>query len=95
MERLRKLGGMTQVCDGTGSHFGIERSLVIFVLWSNALATLCNKFGHNSCILVVSHPLEALRRSAFSNLAATGIWSCDTLLWWRIEIKPFDFYLVN
>ena len=87
MESWRKLGGMTQVCDGTGSHFGLERSLVIFVLW--------NKFGQNSCILVVSHPLEALRRSAFSNLAATGIWSCDTLLWWRIEIKPFALYLIN
>ena len=94
MESLRKLGGMTQVCDGTGSHFGLEWSLVIFVLWPSALATLCNKFGQNSCILVVSHPLEALRRLAFSNLA-TGIWSCDTLLWWRIEIKPFTLYLIN
>ena len=57
MESLRKLGGMTQVCDGTGSHFGLERSLVIFVLWSSSLARLCNKFGQNSCILVVSHPV--------------------------------------
>ena len=95
MESWRKLGGMTQVCDGTGSHFGLELSLVIFVLWPSALATLCNQFGKNSCILVVSHPLEALHRSAFSNLAATGIWSCDTLLWWRIEIKPFALYLIN
>ena len=95
MESWRKLVGMTQVCDGTGSHFGLERSLVIFVLWPSALATLCNKFGQNSYILVVSHPLEALRRSAFSNLAATGIWSCDTHLWWRIEIKPFALYLIN
>ena len=95
MESLRKLGGMTQVCDGTGSHFGLKRSLLIFVLWPSALATLCNKFGQNSCILVVSHPLEALCRSAFSNLAATDIWSCDTLLWLRIEIKPFALYLIN
>ena len=60
MESKRKLEGMTQVCDGTGSRFGLEQSLVIFVLWPSALATLCNKFGPNSCILVVSHPLEAL-----------------------------------
>ena len=86
---------MTPVCDGPGSHFALERSLVIFVLWPSALATLCNKFGQNSCILVVSHPLEALRRSACSNLAATVIWSCDTPLWWRIEIKPIALYLVN
>ena len=97
MESWRKLGGMTQVCAGTGiyNHFGLERSLVMFVLSPSALATLCNKFGQNSCILVVSHLLEALRRSAFSNLAATGIWSCDTLLWWRIEIKPFALYFIN
>ena len=66
---------------GTDSHFALKRSLVVFVLWSSALATVCNKFGQNSCILVVSHPLEALRRSAFSNLAATDSWSCDTPLW--------------
>ena len=94
MESWQKLGGMTQ-CDGTGSYFGLERSLVIFLLWPSALPTLCNKFGHNSCILVGSHSLEALRRSAFSNLAATGIWSCDTLLWWHIKIKPFPLYLIN
>ena len=95
MEIYRKLGGMTPVCDGTGSHFALERSLVIFVLWPSTLATLfTHKFGQNSCILVVSHPFEALRRSAFSNLAATGIWSCDTPLWWRVVIKPFAWYLI-
>ena len=65
MEILRKFGGMTPVCDRVGSHFALEWSLVIFVLWTSALATLCNTFGQNSCILVVSHPLEALRRSTF------------------------------
>ena len=83
MESWRKLGGMTPVCDGIGSHFAIVGSLVIFVLWPSALATWCNTFGQNSCILVVSQPLEALRRSACLNLAATGIWSCDTSLWRR------------
>ena len=63
---------MTPVCEGAGSHFAIEQPLVIFVLWPSALATLCNKFGQNSCILVVSQPLEALHRSAFSNVAATA-----------------------
>ena len=95
MEIGRKLGGMTPVCDVTGSHFALERSLVIFVLWTSALATLCNKFGQNSCMLVVSLPLETLCRSAFSNLAVIGIWSCDTTLWWRIEIKPIALYLIN
>ena len=70
----------------TGSHFALEPLLVTFVFWPCALATLCEKCGQNSCILVVSQPLKALRRSAFLNLAATGIWSSDTPLWWRIEI---------
>ena len=39
---------MTPVCDGAGSHFAIEQSLVIYVLWPSALATLCNKLGQNS-----------------------------------------------
>ena len=95
MDIWEKLGDMTPVCDGADSSFSLEQSLVIilFVLWLSALAKLYNKFGHNSCILVVSQPLEALRRSTFSNLAATRIWSCD--LWWRIEIKPFALYLIN
>ena len=60
-----KLGGMTPVCEGAGSHFVLEHSFVIFVMWHSALVTLCNTFGKNSCILVVSQPLEALRISAF------------------------------
>ena len=63
---------MAPVCDGAGSHFALEQSLVIFVLWPT---TLCKQFGQNRCILVVSQPLEASHRSGFSNLAATGIWS--------------------
>ena len=86
---------MTPVGEGAGGHFAVEQSLVIFLLWPSALATLCNKFGQNSCILVVSQSLEALCSSAFSNLAATGIWSCDTPLWWRIQIKLFALYLIN
>ena len=85
---------MTPLCEGAGSHFALEHSLVIFVMWRSALVILCNKFVKNSCILVVSQPQEALCRS-FSNLAATGIWSCDTPLWWRIQIKPFALYLIN
>ena len=76
-------------------NFVLEHSLVIFVMWPSALVTLCNKFGNNSCILVVSQPLEALCRPAFSNLAAAGIWSCDTPLWWRIQIKSFALYLIT
>ena len=86
---------MTLLCEGAGSHFVLEHSLVIYVVWPSELVTSCNKFGKNSCILVVSQPLETLCRSAFSNLAATGIWSCDTPLWWRIQIKPFALYLIN
>ena len=63
MEFLSKLGGMAPVCDGAGSYFAQEQSLVIFVMWPSALVISCNKFGQNSCMLVVSQPLEALRRS--------------------------------
>ena len=87
MEIWLKLRGMAPVCEGAGSYVALEQSLVIFVMWPSALVTLCNKFGQNSCMLVVSLPLEALHISAFSNLAATGIWSCDTPLWWCIQIK--------
>ena len=62
MEIWLKLGGMAPVCDGASSHFALEQSLVIFLQWPSALATLCNTFGQSSCILVVSQPLEALRR---------------------------------
>ena len=86
MEIYSKLGGMAPVCEGAGSYFAAEQSLVIFVMWPSALVILCNQFGQNSCMLVVSLPLEASRRSAFSNVAATGIWSCDTPLWWCIQI---------
>ena len=41
MEIRRKLGGTTPVCNGTSSHFALERSLVIFELWPSELATLC------------------------------------------------------
>ena len=95
MEIFSKLGGMASVCEGAGSYFAPEQSLVIFVMWPSALVILCSKFGQNSCILVVSQPLEALRRSTFSNVAATGIWSCDTPLWWRIQIKQYAMYPIR
>ena len=38
---------------------------MIIVMWPSALVILCNKFGQNSCMLVVSQPLEASRRSEF------------------------------
>ena len=72
---------MAPVCEGAGSYFAPEQSLVICVMWPSALVILCIKFGQNSCMLVVSQPLEALRRSVF--------WSCDTPLWWRIQIKQY------
>ena len=78
---------MAQVYEGTGSYFAQAQSLVIFVMWPIALVSLCSKFGQNNCILVVSLPLEALHRSAFSSLPAKGIWSCDNSLWWRIKIN--------
>ena len=86
---------MAPVCEGAGSYFALEQSLVIFVMWPSALVTLCNKFGQNSCMLVVSLPLEALHISAFSNLAAMGIWSCDSPLGLRIQIKQYPLYLIN
>ena len=45
MEIFSKLGGMTPVCEGAGSHFVLEQSLVIFAMWPSALATLCKQFG--------------------------------------------------
>ena len=95
MEMFSKLGGMAPVCEGAGSYFATESSLVIFVIWPSALVILCNKFGQNSCKLFVSQPLEALCSSAFSNVAATGIWSCDTPLWWRIQIKQYAMYPIK
>ena len=86
---------MAPVCEGAGSYFAQAQSLVIFVMWHSALVTLCSKFEQNSCISVVSLPLEALHRSAFSNMAAKDIWSCDTPLWWRIETKRYALYLIN
>ena len=80
MEIWSKLRGMAPVCEGAGSYFVPEQSLVIFVTWPRAWVILCNKFGQNICMFVVSQPLEALRRSAFSNVAAMGIWLCDTPL---------------
>ena len=71
---------MAPVCEGTSSHFALGQSLVIYVIWPRVLLTLCNKFGQNSCMLVASQPFEVLRRSAFSNVAPTGIWPCDTTL---------------
>ena len=73
MQIWSKLGGMAPVCDGAGSYFAPEQSLVIFVMWPSALVILCNKFGQNSCMLVVSQPLEALRRSAFPNTLYLGV----------------------
>ena len=32
MEMLSKLGGITPVCEGAGSHFTLEQSFVIFVM---------------------------------------------------------------
>ena len=80
MKILLKLGGMAPVCEGAGSYFALEQSLVIFVMWPNALVILCSKFVQNNRILVVSQPLEALRISTFSKVATMGIWSCDTPL---------------
>ena len=73
MEMFSKLGVMTPVSEGAGSHFAREQSLLIFVMRPITLVKLCKKFGQKSW-LVVSQPLEALRRLAFSNAAATGIW---------------------
>ena len=86
---------MAPVCEGAGSYFVPEQSLVIFVMWPSALVIACNKFGHNSCMLVVLQPMEALRRSAFSDEAATGIWSCDTPSWWRIQFKQYPMYNIK
>ena len=53
---------MAPVCEGAGSYFALEQSLVIFVMWPNALVILCSKFGQNNRILVVSHKyITALR----------------------------------
>ena len=95
MEIWSKLGGMAPVCEGAGSYFALEQSLVIFIMWPSALVISYSKFGQNSCILVVSQPLEAMRRSTFSNVAATRIWSCDTPLWWRIQIKQYAMYPIK
>ena len=74
MEMWSKLGGMTPVCEGVGSYFVLEQSLVIRlcgpVHWPHCVTNLDRIVG----MLVVSLPLEALHISAFSNLAATGIW---------------------
>ena len=43
------------------------------VVWPSALETLCKKIGQNICIFVESQPLETLLKSAFLNVAATGI----------------------
>ena len=53
MEFFSKLWGMALVCEGAGSYFVLEHALVIFVMWTSALVILCNKFGKNSCMLVV------------------------------------------
>ena len=71
---------MTPVCEGAGSHFALKQSLVIFVLWLGALVISCETIGQDSCMLAVSHPLETLHRSAFSNVSATCIWSRDAPL---------------
>ena len=42
---LVKLVGVTPVCEGAGSNFALRQSLLLFVLWPTALATLYNKFG--------------------------------------------------
>ena len=84
---------MAPVCELAGSYFAPEHSFLIFIMWHSALVILC--FGQNSCMLVVSQPLEALLRSAFSNVAATVIWSCDTPLWWPIQIKQYAMYPIK
>ena len=95
MEIWSKLRVMAPVCEGVDSYVALEQSLVVCVMWPSTLVTLYNKFGHNSYMVVVSLPLEALHISAFSNLAATGTWSCDTPLWWRIQINQYALYLIN
>ena len=71
---------MTPVCEGAGSHFALE----VEVIGDICFVAQC-----------ISNIVEALHRSAFSNLATTGIWSYDTPLWWCIEIKSFALYLIN
>ena len=44
---------MTLLCEGAGSHFVLEHSMAIYVMWPSALVTSCNKFVKNSCILVL------------------------------------------
>ena len=47
------IGGMVPVCEGAGSYFAPELSLVIFVMWPSTLVILCNTFGQNNGMLVV------------------------------------------
>ena len=47
-----EIEGMMPVCEGAGSHFAPEQSLVIFVMWPSALVTLCKQMDS---MLVVSH----------------------------------------
>ena len=58
MEILPTLGGITPVCEGAGSHFTLEQSLVIFVMCPRALVTSSNTFGQTSCVLAMSNLLE-------------------------------------
>ena len=58
MEMLSKLGGITPVCEGAGSHFTLGQSLVIFVMWPRALVTSINTFEQTSYVLATWNLLE-------------------------------------
>ena len=54
----------------------------------NCMKFLYNFINHVS-FLLYHFLLNVLK------VAATGVWSYDTPLWWRIKIKPFALYLIN
>ena len=58
MEILSKVGGITPVCEGAGSHCTLEQSLVTFVMCPRVLVTSSNTFGHTSYVLTISNLLE-------------------------------------
>ena len=53
MEILSKLGCIAPVCEGAGSHFILEQSLVIFVKCPRSLVTSSNTFGQTSYVLAM------------------------------------------
>ena len=53
-----KIRGIAPVCEGAGSHFILEQSLVIFVKCPRSLVTSSNIFGQTSYVLAMSNILE-------------------------------------